>query len=501
VTTDTLATREEAFERFRANLRNEERPVGALGVSRALRAVGTRFRPRHRPTWVAFRRAAEQEVEPYLNASAKDVVWAVLEGDFGRLMGGLPNTRAHSLADTLADPGDDGQLPAPIPATLVEDVVPPGFLIEDVVPAAEFGMNYADGGVFKTTISLALAGAVAGGYAILGRDVQRGPVLYVSEEDSAGILQNRLVAIATGHSWDLERVMADVHFLACEGATLDSERWRDHIAEWTEKLGAVLVVFDPYAELTLAAENSNDDAKPNVRFFRRLTRLGATVLVNHHAGKAVEGKRQIDRLRGASAMYSACRFAFMLKQRSGTRIALECVKMSRAPKPPELAINIAVDTDLHNPTVWTAATVRAVDKRTADRVDAELAILEPLDESPGLNSTELRDAAVARGVSPVEVASTMRRFEERHIIESEPGRGNAKHWRLTETGRARLLSLHSTRMQMMQAEPALPASEPDAGFGTPSAEPASPSLEDAGEGRVYSDLYADLEIALDEGVA
>lgn len=336
-------------------------------------------------------------------------------------------------------------LPEPLPAGHVEASKPPGFRVADLMLEGEVGLIYADPGAFKTTLALGLACAVAAGEPIFGREVKGGKVVYVSEEDDASVLRDRGLAICRGHGYDLARFDRDVLFLARDGFSLDYQDWRDNLLWWSDALEVALVVFDPYAELTLAAENSNDDAKPNIRFFRELTKRAATVLLLHHAGKAYDGKRKVDRIRGASALYGACRFAFFLSKRQGTRVELECVKMSRAPIPPPLVVDIAIESDPECPTAWLSATLEAVEKPVADRADAELAVLESIDEAPGLISTELRQMVAARGVDPTECAKVLRTFEARGIITFEPGERNAKHWHLGETGRARLASLHLGR--------------------------------------------------------
>ena len=71
---------ETAERALREALQGAERPLDAAG---ALRCIGGRFRPEHRSTWDAFRLMASKALAP--NGAAKDIAWAVLDADYGRL--------------------------------------------------------------------------------------------------------------------------------------------------------------------------------------------------------------------------------------------------------------------------------------------------------------------------------------------------------------------------------------------------------------------------------
>lgn len=420
------------YETLRAAIAASENPVAA---AKALARAAACGRPEYDTQAVAFADAGRVALEPFFGDGAKAIAEAVCAGTWSAIGPPSGNGRPSS------SPEPPESLPEPLAAIEIEDVEPPGFLVEDLMLEGELGLIYADPGSFKTTLAIALACAVSAAEPILGREARGGPALIVSEEDDAAVLRDRGRAICRGQGFELSRFDTAVYFLAREGFSLDSEEWREALARWCDTYKPALIVFDPYAELTLAAENSNDEAKPNIRYFRRLTETGATVLVLHHAGKAFEGKRKVDRIRGASALYGACRFAFFLSKRQGTRVELECVKMSRAPVPRPLIVDITIESDPEHPTAWETATLEAVEKPVADRADAELAVLESIDEAPGLLSTELRQAVTARGVDPIECSKVLRTFQARGILTFEQGERNAKHWHLGETGRARLVAL------------------------------------------------------------
>src|SRR5690606_35568539 len=95
------------------------------------------------------------------------------------------------------------------PATRALDAPPcepPEWIIGDVWPAGEVGLIVGDGGAFKSSAALHIAGAIAGGYQVFERfSTVRRPVLIVSAEDSASVILMRLEAFIAGHSWDRER--------------------------------------------------------------------------------------------------------------------------------------------------------------------------------------------------------------------------------------------------------------------------------------------------------
>lgn len=438
------------------------------GAARALERVARRFQPEAESSFKTFRLHAERELAPFFEGGrgeAKPVAWAVL--DVARRNGQEPEP---DIAE------QDDELPAAVPAIDALDEPPPEFLVDGLILKNEPGLIIGDGGVFKTSAGLAIATAVAVGRPLFGRfEVnESGPVLFVSEEDGEGVLRDRLEAIARGHGWDPDKVLGRVHLLAKRGATFDEARWRDHLVAEAHRIGAVLAVFDPFSRLTRAAENSTDENKENIAFFSRLNREGVTVGVIHHAGKKYEGKRKIDRVRGASALNQAARWIYFL-ERSEMGVAVECLKMSRAERTARFVIKPEIEADPVEPTVWRSATFEYVTANQAEEDAADQFVLKTLRRHPGTNSTGLKDAAKGTGISAVEVSASIRRLEAVGKIDYEPGPRNAKKWHLTD--KADLAEKSSARSARYPADPAgtLPGEVED------EAEPCPSYIE---EGRV-----------------
>src|SRR5688500_12885759 len=105
-------------------------------------------------------------------------------------------------------------------------------------------------GALKTTLLLQLAGASAAGDRFLDSfDCVSGPSLFVTAEDAASVLRNRLEALCRGHEWDSEHVLSRVHFLEPEGHVLEDPAWQSHLLREAERVGARSVLLDPYVFL------------------------------------------------------------------------------------------------------------------------------------------------------------------------------------------------------------------------------------------------------------
>lgn len=327
-------------------------------------------------------------------------------------------------------PDDAEDFPPFVPASEARDGPPPAFLFDGFMIDGEITQATGDGGSGKTTVALALAGAAAGGYAAFDRFAshRQGPVMVVSEEDGAGVIANRLEALCAGHGWDREGVMGSVHILARAGARLTSREWQEHILEAAREIEPVLIVFDPLAELIDGDENSNSDARPAIRYLRKLTEeIGVAVLVLHHAGKKGDGKRKIDRsVRGASAWNAAARGIYFVEAVEGG-ISLETVKLSRAEPPQPFVLTRSIQT-AENPAVWASARLTWRTVREANESLAERAVLGVLTSEPGPNSTEVRNLASDRGVDPRRASEALSALHEAGRVDYVPGPRNARRW-------------------------------------------------------------------------
>lgn len=357
--------------------------------------------------------------------------------------------RGHSIADleslAQATPvwaptelGNEEEPPAAYPTATCALNPPPSvpikWLIQDLWTASEIGFLVGDGGSYKSTTALHMALAVAGGYKVFGRfDTGAGaPVFIVSEEDPASVLQNRIEAMLRGHGWNRERTLPNVHYFALEGAKLTDPAWKAHLRSEVERLAPALVVLDPLAELVDGDENSNTEMRAVIQAARYICRpSGAAPMFVHHAGKAGEGKRKIDRIRGASAFFNAARNLYFLESADGA-IAVECVKLSRGVKPLPFVVRPVIESDPQNHATWTLARFEFESAADAAMDRAEAFLLEQLGAMPGLSTKELRDAGKREKINNVALSKAQNVLEMRGVITFDGGEpGKAKSWRLT----------------------------------------------------------------------
>lgn len=317
-----------------------------------------------------------------------------------RLLTGEPAPRLEEGPGLMDWPGPDGDTDAPsargalpMPVRLLDapPAEPPSWLVEGLLLAGEPTLIAGQGGSYKSTTALAIAAAVAGGYAAFGAFEAAAAgeaVLIVSEEDAQAVIQDRLEALIRGMEWDRTRVLANVFLLALEGCRLDDLSWQLHLRAQGERLGAALFVFDPLADLLSRSENSTDDARAVVAFWRTLAREGAAVLVTHHVGKPKEGYAEADRVRGAGAWANAARCVYVTTSSAPGEVQLSCVKSNRVPRGEPIALAVDVVADPVNPASWISARItapgRGGDWRVRDRsvlTAAERRVLEALERA------------------------------------------------------------------------------------------------------------------------
>lgn len=333
----------------------------------------------------------------------------------------------------------ENHLPIAVSALEIGDLEPPSFLISDFLPAGEITLLVSDGGVGKTTLALSIALAIAGGENFLGfsgfRVKSPGPVLIVSEEDGGGVLGNRLEAMVRGHGWEREKILGRIHILAQQGVRLDDPAWQEQLLAEVERIGARLVVLDPLAELTLTEEDSNSGIKHVVRFLRVISsQTGAAVLLLHHFGKRVEGKRQLDRIRGASALNAAARAIHSL-ERTGGGLEVECLKMSRASRPRNFKVRLEIQTDPSNSSRWAHACLTHA-SLGGDTEAARRLVIELLREHGTLNTSEVKEFAKGKGVSAQRISEAIKELAAEGTTRFDLRPKGAKKWYLVEFAQA-----------------------------------------------------------------
>lgn len=342
-----------------------------------------------------------------------------------------PDYESAVAVSTIA-PAVDAFLPSAVLALEAPPQPPVRFLVHDLIPMSEIVLFVGDGGAFKSSAALHIAGSVAGGYSAFGsyRSL-RGPVLVVSNEDSLGVVVMRLEAYCAGHRWDRDRVLGNVHVIAEGEPNLSDPAWRIHLDREVERIEPALVLFDPWFEVLGADENSNTETRPAIKYLRSLTkRFHCTVGIVHHAGKAGADKRQLDRIRGASSLPHSSRAVFFFEF-GPEGIRVENLKMSRAPRLDPFLIKHRIDHEANNRGQWTSARLTLEDARSdADRRAEEFIVSQLSLATKAITSTDLRK--LGTGIRNEDLSKAIARLNALNVIAYDTGRQGAKLWRIVD---------------------------------------------------------------------
>jgi hypothetical protein len=293
-------------------------------------------------------------------------------------------------------------------------------------------MLFGDGGSGKTTIALHIACAIAGGYKAFDQFTTRQrPVLVISAEDSAGVLNQRMRAMCKGHDWDELRVLANVHYYALGGVALTDGQWCEKILAEIVRLDAGFVMLDPFQELVPGVDqNSAQATGPHMMTLRGFCQpTKASTVLLHHAGKAGKDKRAIDRIRGSTALYGAMRLVYLVTDsaKDGT-ITIECLKNNRAEKLKPFAVRRSIDADPSNRLRWLSARLDYVVTQYGDGDGAGGFILDQIDEHGRQTTTDLKDRAKGTGNSAAEISAGIKLLERDGTIDFVDGPKGAKLW-------------------------------------------------------------------------
>lgn len=195
----------------------------------------------------------------------------------------------------------------------------PNFIVNNILESASHGILFGDSMSFKTFATLRLIHSICTGAEFFGNEVfKAGKVLYVCGEGK-GALARRIKALSLT-SGDFK---GNFHVLNNQVSVDDAGAMALIGAAITE-INPVLIVFDTFSSLTLAAEeNSNVDVSNVLRLIKDSSGLTASSIIVHHTGKSSNAG-----MRGASAFRSNVDFAFeMVREPDSMLSTLSCKKM------------------------------------------------------------------------------------------------------------------------------------------------------------------------------
>ena len=195
----------------------------------------------------------------------------------------------------------------------------------------------------KTWLALELAVAVASGRPCLGRFRvhQRGHVLLVAAEDSAGAVRHRVEGIARARGVDLERLA--IGLVDAPGLRLDQDGHRERLEATVAAIRPRLLILDPLVRLHRADENSAADISALLAYLRQLQREHAVaVALVHHVRKSPAGQPG-QALRGSGDLHAWADSNLFLLRRKG-RLQLHAEHRGH-PAPDPVAVEL--DPALH----------------------------------------------------------------------------------------------------------------------------------------------------------
>lgn len=294
---------------------------------------------------------------------------------------------------------------------------PPEWLVHETLSEGTVNLLLGAPGNGKTLVAMLLAISVASGIDFAGRDVRKGPVVYLAAENP-GSIRRRLTALRCDYG-----DVADFYLLSSVAGAPDL---RSRETDDAEALIAacldirpVLVIVDTFAAATPGAdENSGKDMGEAYAVFSELAAAGAVVLVLHHPRKGGIGDA-----RGHGSQVATVATALSVEKLKGEILRVSFVKARDASPEQVFLFRIEVreiGTDRKGRQVSAPTLVAAepgevaATLRQSAREIARAAILPLANRAEGVTMAEALAAAIEAGISKG-TAESQRRAAGREI--------------------------------------------------------------------------------------
>lgn len=182
----------------------------------------------------------------------------------------------------------------------LEALPPPVWLIDGIMPAGGLIVPYGAPGSWKTFGAIDWGLCVSTGFRWMGREVRRGPVIYIAAEGASGL--GARVRAWKDHRRFIGRT--DLHVIAEPVNLLEAGDVANLLQAIQRDLTEppALVIFDTLARCMIGGdENNTADMGVAVENAGRIQRTtGAAVMLVHHTRKGEEVERGNSSLRGAA---------------------------------------------------------------------------------------------------------------------------------------------------------------------------------------------------------
>ena len=191
--------------------------------------------------------------------------------------------------------------------------------IDEMIARGSVTLICSESGTGKTWLGYYIAGCVAHGARVIGREVRRSKVLYLDGENPLYTVKQRLAALGIQETNDL-MIWGGWNRWPSQGP-------QSQLLIEFARANKPMIIFDSLIEFHPGSEQSSTETRAFMRYFRALANLGATVIVLHHSGKAETAKIY----RGSSDIKAAVDTAYQLekvdKESNGLgRLSLKCFK-------------------------------------------------------------------------------------------------------------------------------------------------------------------------------
>lgn len=207
------------------------------------------------------------------------------------------------------------------------------FIVAGLLPEAMVSALYGDGGQGKSYLTTYIACCVATGTRFLGRQVKRGPVLFVDAELDATEFTRRAYHVARGMG--LTRPPEGLHYFRLSGSLADPVVMED-VRAVIASVQPVLVILD--SVMAAAAGADLERAADTTSLLKQIESWGTTLTIDHtpkpQPGVNLSQLRQF----GSAFKFNLSRSVMQLVQADGGGLILRQIKNNVGPKAPPIGI-------------------------------------------------------------------------------------------------------------------------------------------------------------------
>jgi hypothetical protein len=296
----------------------------------------------------------------------------------------------------------------------------PTFLIPDLLAEGSLTLICSESGSGKTYFTYFLAGAIAHAREVLGVQALQRPVYYFDGENPDFIVSERLADMG----------ISDAPPLHIWGQWYENDPPAPDdpmVVELVNSGVRPVLIWDSLVEFNTGDESSATEMRRYMKKFKRLARLGATIIILHHTGKSNTSKEY----RGSSDIKGVVDMAFTLSctqlTPTGALGKLKLVPFKRRAflaQPLYMRYTPGVGFERDTGTTFADVRLDVVPEPDMDAVaEAVRAIVHA---NPGSNQTFLVLEGGKLGHSKYEVLEAL---EDRSVFELRRGPRNAKlYW-------------------------------------------------------------------------